>query len=104
LRSGAVACIGAACIATSGITRADDAHLERNLAAACAACHGTDGLSAGGIASLAGMPRDALIRTMREVRTGKRPSTVMQQLAKGYTDRDVALIAAYFAAQSPRRP
>jgi sulfide dehydrogenase cytochrome subunit len=36
---------------------------------------------------------------MRDFRDGKRPSTIMQQLAKGYTDAEIDAAAAYLAAQ-----
>jgi cytochrome c553 len=36
---------------------------------------------------------------MQDFRSGKRPATVMNQIARGYTDEQVAAITAYFAAQ-----
>jgi len=36
---------------------------------------------------------------MSAFRTGKRPSTVMDRIAKGFTDDEVAAIAAWYAAQ-----
>jgi cytochrome c553 len=80
-----------------------DANLARNLAATCTNCHGTNGVSQGGTASLAGMPRDTMIRTMQEFKTGARPATIMHQLSKGYTDEQIALIAGWFAAQKAPR-
>ena len=47
--------------------------------------------------ALAGQPRDYLVRTMREFRDGKRPATIMHQLAKGYTEDEIKQMAAYFA-------
>jgi cytochrome subunit of sulfide dehydrogenase len=41
---------------------------------------------------------------MQEFRDGRRPSTVMQQLARGYSDEDVSLIAAWLAARKPEHP
>jgi len=38
---------------------------------------------------------------MKDFRDGKRPSTIMQQLAKGYTDAEIDAAAAHFAAQKP---
>ena len=74
----------------------------RNLAANCATCHGTNGNSAGGIPpSLAGRDRNEIVQTMKAFQAGKRPATIMHQHAKGYTDRDLELIAGYFAAQKP---
>ena len=36
---------------------------------------------------------------MRAFRDGKRPATVMHQIAKGYTDAQIDAMAAWFAAQ-----
>ncbi len=50
---------------------------------------------------LAGMAKEDLLGTLRAFRDGKRPSTVMQQLAKGYSEAQLELIAEYFS-QRPR--
>jgi cytochrome c553 len=71
----------------------------RSLAATCANCHGTDGRSVGGMETLAGMPRDEMVRKLNEFRSGAKPATVMHQLAKGYTEQQIQQLAAYFAAQ-----
>lgn len=36
---------------------------------------------------------------MREFREGRRSSTIMQQIAKGYTEAEIEAAATYFAAQ-----
>jgi cytochrome c553 len=36
---------------------------------------------------------------MRAFRDGKRPATVMHQIAKGYSDAQIESLAAWFAAQ-----
>ena len=74
----------------------------RNLAAPCAICHGTEGRPAGTdspLIPLAGLPRDHIATQMRAFRDGKRPATVMHQIAKGYTDPQIDQLAAWFAAQ-----
>ena len=72
----------------------------RNLAAACAICHGTSGQPATkDVNPLAGLPRDHIARQMRDFRDGKRPATVMHQIAKGYNDKQIDQIAAWYAAQ-----
>ena len=72
----------------------------RQLASACAICHGTDGRSDGKVLPpLAGMPRDHIASQMRAFRDGQRPATVMHQIAKGYTDEQIDMLAAFFAAQ-----
>ena len=78
---------------------AADVDLGRDVAATCANCHGTDGYSRGRIPSLAGRDKDSIVRAMREFRDGTRASTIMQQLAKGYTAEQIEAAAAYFAAQ-----
>ncbi len=71
------------------------------LAANCANCHGTKG-NAQGLPSLAGLKADYISEQMRAFRDGKRPATIMHQLAKGYTDAQIDAIAGYFAAQTAK--
>jgi len=77
-------------------------HSARDLAAACASCHGTDGASVQGMPYLAGQSRAYIVERMLEFKSGKRPSTVMQQIARGYTDEQIEALAAYFSAQKTR--
>jgi cytochrome c553 len=71
----------------------------RNLAAACAVCHGTDGRSVTkDVIALAGLPREHIATQMRAFRDGQRPATVMHQIAKGYTDAQIDVLAAWFSA------
>jgi cytochrome subunit of sulfide dehydrogenase len=77
-----------------------DKNLARNLASACANCHGTNGKSVAEVPSLAGAPANVTVQKMKDYRDGKLPATIMHQLAKGYTDEQVALIADYYAKQS----
>ncbi len=76
-----------------------DKNLARDLASACANCHGTNGKSVAEVPSLAGVPANVTIQKMKDYRDGKLPATIMHQLAKGYTDEQVALIADYYAKQ-----
>jgi cytochrome subunit of sulfide dehydrogenase len=72
----------------------------RSLAANCAACHGTNGASAGGaIAGLAGMNKEYFVNQMKLFKEGKREATLMHQIAKGYSDAETAALAAYFSEQ-----
>lgn len=76
---------------------AADSLVGRDLAATCANCHGTDGKSLGGVASLAGQPSDTMVATLAAFRDGRRQATIMHQITKGFTDRQIRLIADYFA-------
>ena len=73
----------------------------RGLAAGCSNCHGTDGRSQTVVPNLAGMERARMVGLMKDFRDGKRPATIMHQLAKGYTDQQVEMLADWFAAQKP---
>ena len=94
------ACLAAVPLSISAALAQDAAALRaRSLAATCANCHGTDGRAQGGtVPGLAGRDRGVTASMMREFRDGKRPATVMHQLAKGFTDEQIDNLAAYFAA------
>ena len=71
----------------------------RSMAASCTPCHGTGGRPAPGssVAALAG--RDDIAGKMREFKEGKREATIMNQIAKGFSDAEVDALAAHFARQ-----
>lgn len=74
----------------------------RSLAAGCAACHGTAGKPAQGssVAGLAGRSKEDMIQIMAQYKSGQRPATVMHQIAKGYTDAEIAAMAEHFSKQA----
>jgi cytochrome c553 len=49
------------------------------------------------------MPADKLVAMVEDYRAGNQPATIMHQIAKGYTAEQVRLVAAYFAAQKPKK-
>jgi cytochrome c553 len=75
----------------------------RTLAANCAQCHGTEGHTVPGspLPPLAGRTREELLSQLKAFKAGTRPSTIMQQLARGYSDAQLEQLAAFFAAQRP---
>ena len=76
----------------------------RSIAASCFTCHGTDGNSVQGVPpSLAGRASAELFQAMKDFQAGKRPATIMHQIAKGYSDDQIKVIAAFFAAQPARK-
>ncbi|MDO9073669.1 MAG: c-type cytochrome [Rubrivivax sp.] len=82
---------------------AQDAHLARNLAATCANCHGTNGQAVGDMKPLAGLPASKIVAMVADYKSGNQPATIMHQITKGYTDEQIQLVAAYFAAQKPAK-
>ncbi len=83
---------------------ADDgnATLARNLAATCVTCHGPAAGTTNGIPAIAGRSKDSLIVLLTAFKESKRPSTVMTQLVKGYSDAQLEAIAEYFSAGKMR--
>ena len=69
------------------------------LASACAACHGPTGNSPGNIPSLAGKSKKYIEMSLLDFKSGASEATVMNRLAKGYTDEEIAIIADYYASQ-----
>ena len=84
---------------SSFATLAQETHLARNLAATCATCHGTNGHARGALSPLAGMRAQQLLEAFADFKSGARPATVMHQIAKGFTEEQISLMASYFAAQ-----
>lgn len=73
----------------------------RDLASTCANCHGTSGKAQGAVPALAGQSKADLVQKMNDFRDGKRPATIMHQLAKGYTPEQIDALATWFAQQKP---
>jgi len=70
------------------------------LAYTCAGCHGTDGSSNGpGIPTIAGASEEYLNEIMMAYRNGERASTIMERIAKGYSDEEIKAMSAFFAKQ-----
>ena len=65
----------------------------------CTGCHGPSGSGQGSVAALAGRDANELAAAMRAFGATERPGTIMGRIARGYTDAEIAAIAAYFAAQ-----
>ncbi len=57
----------------------------------------------GAMPNLAGQQKTYIIEQMRAFRDGKRPATIMHQLAKGYTDPQIEAIADFFSRQKSAR-
>jgi cytochrome c553 len=89
---------GLTTIAVSSYAQSMDPLHLRSLAASCANCHGTMGVAEAGNESLAGANKDEMLKKMMDFKTGKKPATIMHQLAKGYTDEQLAALAGYFSS------
>ncbi len=71
------------------------------LSYACAGCHGTAGVSAGtSIPSLAGLPSEYFIEAMQKFKNGKRGATIMDRIAKAYSNEEIVAMAGFFEQQT----
>lgn len=88
-------------VATAGLAQAGNLPTQAPpyFVANCANCHGTDGKGASVIVGLAGLDRKYLEEQLKAFKAGTRPATIMHQLAKGYSDEEIAVIADFFAKQ-----
>lgn len=67
-------------------------------AASCSGCHSMVPGAAGGMASLLGRDPQDIVEAMRAYRTGERPATVMDRLARGFSEAETRAIAEWIAA------
>ncbi|ABK45486.1 sulfide dehydrogenase (flavocytochrome), cytochrome c subunit [Magnetococcus marinus MC-1] len=94
----------AAAMVTSGMMMGADARAEGITAAAlantCAGCHGTNGVAVGpAMPTIAGQPAAHLVNMMKEFKSGERPATIMDRIAKGYSDEEITELSKYLATQ-----
>jgi len=62
----------------------------------CAGCHGTNGASKGAMPTIAGKSTSFIAKALKDFRDGKKSSTVMQRIAKGYTDAQIEQLAKLY--------
>ena len=68
-------------------------------AAACAACHGQNGISLSpSWPTLAGQHEEYLVHALNQYRDGSRKDPVMSPMAAPLTDEDVKLLAKFYSS------
>ncbi|SCZ63395.1 c-type cytochrome [Thiohalomonas denitrificans] len=66
----------------------------------CAGCHGPNGNTEGpATPGIAGISSEYFVDVMMDYKADERPGTIMNRIAKGYTDEEIELMASYFTAQ-----
>src|SRR6266850_57752 len=68
-------------------------------ASSCSGCHPAARSVDTTVPRLAGRDAAQLVTAMQDFKSGKRPSTVMDRIAKGFTDDETKAIATWYAAQ-----
>jgi sulfide dehydrogenase cytochrome subunit len=101
-------------IAATPVALATEAAAQGAMAAAplaaqaCAGCHGQAGAGSGTTPAIAGRDKQDFVATMRAFRNNERPGSIMNRVARGFTEEEYVAMADYFAAARPaqqrRRP
>ncbi len=65
-------------------------------ALSCSGCHGAVGLE---IPSLSGLTADQITEAMGAFKSGARPTTLMNRLAKGFNEAETRAISQWLASQ-----
>jgi sulfide dehydrogenase cytochrome subunit len=92
------ALVGAMALAGAGQLSAEPS--AEAMAYTCAGCHGPMGQSVGPASpNLAGMSEGYFIDTMLAFREDDRKGTIMNRIAKGYSEAQIESMATYFAGQ-----
>jgi len=68
-------------------------------AASCSGCHPAGPNVDTPVPRLAGQDPAAIASAMQAFRSGARPATVMDRIAKGFSDDEIKAIAAWYGAQ-----
>jgi len=68
-------------------------------AASCSGCHAEKPNVDTPVPRLGGQDASAMVAAMQAYRSGQRPATVMDRIAKGFSDDEIKAIAAWFVMQ-----
>ena len=68
-------------------------------ALSCSGCHAAAASVETPVPRLAGRDANEIVAAMQAFRAGQKPATVMDRIAKGFTDEEINAIAAWYAAQ-----
>lgn len=68
-------------------------------AASCSGCHATGAKVDSAIPRLIGRSAADIAAQMQAFKTGQKPATVMDRLAKGFSDDEIQAIAEWYAQQ-----
>ena len=80
----------------------DIARAQAPLAAqGCLGCHGLGAAGAAPVPGIAGRPAADLAAALIAFRSNARPGTIMDRIARGYTEAEIAALAAHFASLPP---
>ncbi len=68
-------------------------------AASCSGCHAANARVETPVPPIKGRSPADIADAMIEYKSGKRPGTIMDRIAKGFSDEEIRAIAAWYAGQ-----
>jgi cytochrome c553 len=71
-------------------------------AASCLGCHPAKA-DGGPVLALAKLPAEQIVAALQAYRSGTRPATVMDRIAKGFSDEEIDAIAQWYARASKKQ-
>lgn len=85
-------------LAAAGVASAADAPRG---ASSCTGCHATRAGIEDALATLKGRKASEIADAMFAFKEDRKPATVMNRIAKGFSDAEISAIADWFAEQQP---
>jgi len=96
-RRALAALAGAALVSLSASAQAAPPDAIGMIAGTCVGCHGAGGTSRGPASpTIAGMAVETFVDAMKGFKDGSRPATVMDRIAKAYSDDEIKGLAEHF--------
>ena len=87
--------LGIACAVSTQAAAQAQGPSPATIARNCYLCHGPEGKTAGPMPRLAGQPAGAIAKALTDFKTDQRKGTIMNRIAKGYSDADLQAVAQY---------
>ncbi|MEE8342596.1 MAG: c-type cytochrome [Gammaproteobacteria bacterium] len=85
-------------LSATGLVLAGDAAAGKAKSAACAACHGAEGISSNGLwPNLAGQKEAYMVKQMKAFRDGSRKDPMMGPMSKPLSDADIDNLSAFYS-------
>lgn len=84
-----------------GAAAKGDAALGEYLSSTCVTCHQLSGRVTGGVPAIVGWPDEQFVAVMDSYRKKERDNQVMQSIAAGLSNEDIAALAAFFGGLKP---
>ena len=88
----------AATLIAAGAAMAQEGPTGQAMVQTCYVCHGPDGHSADAVPALMRGQKEFVVRQMLDFKADRRPATIMNRVAKGYSDQQIVVIADYLAS------